>query len=179
MSIVIFGIIINFIGSDHSSLGLDADVLIFVRMRSNVMRPDWQPPLSTSFVGKDVTWCYWSCRLMPPFMMTSSNGNILRLLGICAGNSPVTGEFPAQRPMTRSFDVFFDLPLNKQLSKQSWGWWFETPSRPSWRHYTVLQVFGKCSTRLYGTVIVNPATVTFPSTMCLFKTPLWRHLHLA
>ena len=30
------------------------------------------------------------------------------LLAICAGNSPVTGEFPAQRPVTRSFDVFFD-----------------------------------------------------------------------
>ena len=52
------------------------------------------------------------------------------LLAICAGNSPVTGEFHAQRPVTRSFDVFFDLPLNKRLSKQSWGWWFETPSRP-------------------------------------------------
>ena len=41
------------------------------------------------------------------------------LLAICAGNSPVPGEFPAQRPVTRSFDVFFDLPLNKRLSKQS------------------------------------------------------------
>ena len=57
------------------------------------------------------------------------------LLAICAGNSPVTGEFPSQRPATRSFDVFFDLRLNKQLSKQSWGWWFETLSRPLWRHY--------------------------------------------
>ena len=42
----------------------------------------------------------------------------------------VTGEFPSQGPMTRSFDVFFDLRLNKRLSKQSWGWW----SRPFWRH---------------------------------------------
>ena len=39
---------------------------------------------------------------------------------ICAGNSPVTGEFfPAQRPVTRRFDVFFDLSLNTRLSKQS------------------------------------------------------------
>ena len=38
------------------------------------------------------------------------------LLAICAGNSPVTGEFPAQRPVTLSFDVFFDLRPNKQLS---------------------------------------------------------------
>ena len=34
------------------------------------------------------------------------------LLAICAGNSPVTGEIPAQRPVTRGFDVFFDLRLN-------------------------------------------------------------------
>ena len=39
------------------------------------------------------------------------------LLALCAGNSPVTGEFPAQRPMTRSFGVFFDLRLHKRLSK--------------------------------------------------------------
>ena len=55
------------------------------------------------------------------------------LLALCAGNSPVTGEFPSQRPVTRSFDVFFDLRLNKRLSKHSWGWWFETPSRSLWR----------------------------------------------
>ena len=51
------------------------------------------------------------------------------LLAICAGNSPVPGEFPTQRPVTRSFDVFFDLRLNKRLSKQWWGWWVETLSR--------------------------------------------------
>ena len=56
------------------------------------------------------------------------------LLAICAGNSPVTGEFPTQRPVTRSFDVFFDLRPNQRLSKQLQGWWFETPSRPLWRH---------------------------------------------
>ena len=56
------------------------------------------------------------------------------LLAICAGNSAVAGEFPAQRPVTRSFDVFFDLRLNKRLSKQWWGWWFETLSCPLWRH---------------------------------------------
>ena len=60
------------------------------------------------------------------------------LLAICAGNSPVSGEFPAQRPVTRSFDVFFDLRLNKRLSKQSWGWWFETLPRPLWRQCNAL-----------------------------------------
>ena len=75
-------------------------------------------------------------------MMTSSNGNSFRvklglyflrpltsvngrnrcrsaLLVICAGNSPVPGEFPAQRPVTRGFDVFSDLRPNKWFSKQS------------------------------------------------------------
>ena len=37
-------------------------------------------------------------------------------------------------PVTRSFDVFFDLRLNKRLNKQPWGWWFETPSWLLWRH---------------------------------------------
>ena len=60
------------------------------------------------------------------------------LLAICAGNSPVPGEFPAQRPVTRSFDVFFGLHSNKQLSKQWWGWWVETLSCPFWRHRNVI-----------------------------------------
>ena len=55
------------------------------------------------------------------------------LLAICAGNSPVPGEFPKQRPVTRSFDVYFDLRPNKRLGKQSWGWWFETLSCSLWR----------------------------------------------
>ena len=66
-------------------------------------------------------------------MMTSSNGNMFRFTGPLYGNSPVTGEFPARMPVTRKFDVFFDLRLIKWLGKQSWGWWFETPSRLLWR----------------------------------------------
>ena len=65
------------------------------------------------------------------------------LLAIRAGNSPVPGDFPTQRPVTRSFDVFFDLRLNKRLSKQSGGWWFEMPSRPLWRHCNV-SILGLC-----------------------------------
>ena len=80
--------------------------------------------------SKKIAWKYeelWS-------MMTSSNGNIFRVIGHLCGNSPVTGEFTAQRPVTRSFDVFLNLRLNKCLSKQLWGRWFETPSRPLWHH---------------------------------------------
>ena len=81
----------------------------------------------------------WSC-ISPVWhvhwldMVTSSNGNIFRVTGHMCGEFTGPGEFPAQRPVTRSFDVFSDLRLNTPLSKQSWGWWFETPSRPLWRH---------------------------------------------
>ena len=51
------------------------------------------------------------------------------LLAICEGNSPVTKASDAE--------LFFYLRLNKQLSKQSWGWWFETPSRSLWRQRNV------------------------------------------
>ena len=58
------------------------------------------------------------------------------LYGHCI-QCPVPGEFSAQRSVTRSFDVFFDLHLNKQLSKQSRCWWFETPSGSLWRQCNV------------------------------------------
>ena len=55
------------------------------------------------------------------------------LLALCAGKSPVTDEFPSQRPVTRSFNIFFALRLKTRLSKP-WGYWFETPQRSLWRH---------------------------------------------
>ena len=75
-------------------------------------------------IGIDRRWPH------PYLMMTSPNGNIFRVTGHLRGDSLVPGEFAAQSPMTRSFDVCFDLRLNKRLSKQSWRWWFETPLRP-------------------------------------------------
>ena len=60
------------------------------------------------------------------------------ILAICAGNLPAIDEFPSRRPVTRSFDVFYDLHLHERLSKQSWGWWFETSSRPLCRHSNVI-----------------------------------------
>ena len=72
---------------------------------------------------------------IPIICMMTSNGNISALLAICVVNSTVAvpGEFRVQRPVTRSFDVLFDLRLNKRLSKQSRGWWFDTLSCPLWR----------------------------------------------
>ena len=76
-----------------------------------------------SWYSKGTSWCVDS-------MVTSSNGNIW----VWVEFEFVNGEFPAHRPVTRSVDVFYDLRLNKRLSKQPWGWWFEKPSLSLWRH---------------------------------------------
>ena len=67
---------------------------------------------------------------------------LLAICMICAWNSPVTGEFPAQRPVTQSFDVFFDLRLNERLSKHSWGWYL----RRHRAHYDVTVTYDLCIT---------------------------------
>ena len=66
-------------------------------------------------------------------MMTSSNGNIFRV------SAPLWGESTGHQwiPFTEASDAelrCFDLHLDERLSKQSWGWWFETLSRSLWRH---------------------------------------------
>ena len=88
------------------------------------------------------------------------------LLALCAGNSPVTGEFPSQRPVTRSFDVFFDLCLNKRLSKQSWGWWSETPSSSLWRHCNVDSCYSRFHHLLPLGAILN---IHCTETYCVLK----------
>ena len=55
-------------------------------------------------------------------------------LSLCEGNPLVTGGFPSQRPVTRSFDVFFDHLHKRLRTKQSRLWWFESLSRSLWRH---------------------------------------------
>ena len=89
------------------------------------------------------------------------------LLAICAGNSPVTGEFPAQRPVTRSFDVFSDLRLNKRLSKQSWGWKSERPSHSLWRHCNDAQ------SQAPQCAVACPCNVTALRLLSLFKRHTW------
>ena len=111
------------------------------------------------------------------------------LLATCAGNLPVPGEFPAQRPVTRSFDVFFDLRLNKRPSKQWQGWWFETLSR----HYdvTVMVLLSKVVsvvnsicvfmwTLNYGEFSVIYVTGGFPSERAsnAENVSIWWHHHV-
>ena len=91
-------------------------------------------------------------------MMTPSNGNIFRVTGPSCGEFTGPGEFPTQRPVTRSFDVFFDLRPNKWLSKQWRRWWFKTPSRSLWRH---------CNVQLSFLVLTNFPAIWPPMTMII------------
>ena len=61
-------------------------------------------------------------------VMTSSNGNIFRV------TSPLCGEFTRTKASDAELWWVFYLRLNKRLSKQSWGKWFEMSSRPLWHH---------------------------------------------
>ena len=91
--------------------------------------------IMTSLQCNQLCWLLTSCTLIDILSRWRHQMETFSaLLALCAGNSPVTGEFPTQWPVARSFDVSFDLRLNKPLSKQSWGWWLETPSHPLWRH---------------------------------------------
>ena len=83
----------------------------------------FHPTHPSSVENVNVTW--WSV-VSPISWWRHQMETFSASLDIFAGNSPVPGEFPAQRPVTRSFDVFFGLRLNNRLSKQSWGWWFES-----------------------------------------------------
>ena len=76
--------------------------------------------------------------------MTSSNRNMFRVNGpLCqefAGHRWTPPPPPLQRPARLNIAVYFDLCLNKRLSKQSRRWWFETPSRSLWYHCSYLSL---------------------------------------
>ena len=123
-------------------------------------------------------------------MMTSSNGNIFRVTGPLCGEFTGPGEFPTQRPVTRSFGVFFDPLLNKRLSKQPWGWWFETPSWSLWRQCNVLVIYasvfclllllrGSCNdiTRTYQLHVKTTTSDVYTSVKKLKRTHLLMTSH--
>ena len=94
------------------------------------------------------------------------------LLAPWAGNSPVAGEFPAPKPVTRSFDVYFDLHLNKRLCKQSIRHLFEMPSCSLWR-----QCNGWYRLRPVGSnSIYDDISSAKPKERCQKK--IWRNLEM-
>ena len=83
--------------------------------------------------------------------------------------SIVTGKFTTQRPVTWRFDVFFDLRLNKRLTEQSWGWWFDTLSRPLWRHcndIVLTQLLPKFRNPFEILQSVHEIVTKWPITLC-------------
>ena len=82
----------------------------------------------------------WDIPYIYIVMITSSNVNIFRVTG------PLCGEFTGRRwiPWTKASDgklwCFYDLRLNKWLSKQWWGWWYGIPSHPLWRHCDGIEI---------------------------------------
>ena len=113
--------------------------------------------------------------LMAPTWWRQQMETLSALLALCAGNSLVTGErcdmafiepmhrnkpnityllvtgeFPSQRPVTRSYDVFFDLHLNTWLNKQSRHWWFGMPSCSLWQHCNESIKSQHCSSIMWG-----------------------------
>ena len=125
-------------------------IICFLIFSTNTMAHDWKSPFIHNRKPGNVVRDFRENSRSKAIMNASKFGEAYftswwrhqmetfsTLLALCAGKSPIPGEFHTQRPVTRSFDVFFDLCLNKRLSKQSWGWWFETQSRPLWRHGNV------------------------------------------
>ena len=86
--------------------------------------------------------------------------------------SPVNS--PHRGPVTRSFNVSFDLPMKKRLSKQWWGWWFETPSCPLWRHWMSSWIL-HCLDRQYwpDTVYFLDIAIIQSHTSILWTAVMW------
>ena len=131
--------------------------------------------------------CMFSTRVLPQTWWRHKMETFSALLAICAGNSPVTAELPAQRPVTLSFDIFIVLRLNKRLSKQSWGWWFETPSLPSWRRcngYALnlvalgrLWTFNKCSFLIhFGIANLSISYAIAEMIFAVYNSHMWHWL---
>ena len=125
------------------------------RRELNLLPRCWHILSSLLSTGRKIrieTWVLWLA-LSTRFKMTTSNGNIFCVTGLSRG------EFTGHQ----SFDVFFDLRLNKRLSKQSWGWGFETLSCPLWCHCNVL-----CQNQCQLTIYKTSHFVSDP--MCAHKT---------
>ena len=140
--------LIGTLGTNFSEILIEIHIFSFKKMHLKTSSAKWWPfclGLNVrAWVGNYISQFFgvghcnhiskFTARCNYSSMMTSSNGNIFRVTGSLCGEFTGPGEVPTQRPVTRSFDVFFDLCLNKRLSKQPWGWWFETPSWSLWRH---------------------------------------------
>ena len=139
----------------------------FIRVITTVLAPSqWETSLQSNAVShwlgtKLQSALSWWRHQMETFSA---------LLAICAGNSPVPGEFPTQRPVTRSFDVYFDLRPDERLSKQSWCWWFETLSHSLWRHRNGIYPTPGCENQWILPVVYYVVDTTNPNSHIGYHT---------
>ena len=96
-------------------------------------------------------WIIYILSIYDVYMMTSSNGNIFRVTGHLYGEFTGHRWFPRRKTSDTELWCFLWSALNKRLGKQSWGWWFETPLRPLWRH----------SNDAFGSHILRPQPLLF------------------
>ena len=104
-------------------------------------------PRRVSFISFKMLQCRWTGCIWAkywPLCWDSRSGHCLREVAHSLGDPfDIRPWWRHHGPVPRSFHVFFDLHLNKPLSKQSWGWWFETLWCPSWRHCNVFKYRGR------------------------------------
>ena len=133
-------LLIRPLGTNFNETLIEILTFSFLKMRLKVSSAKWRP----FCLGLNVL-SYRSCYLIWVHDGVIKWKHFPRYWSfVCVGNSLVTGEFPSQRPVTRSFNIFFDLTLNKRLSKQSIRPWFETPSGSLWRHCNVFMTYSNC-----------------------------------
>ena len=127
------GILVDAMASDTlvSAVARASATVVGLTGACQLQRRSWTTDMICVSRNERKCKCFLMWLEIPHFMMTSSNGDLFRVTGhLCR-------EFTGQ---LWSFDIFFDMCPNNRLSKQSWGWWFETPSHPLWRHCNMLPV---------------------------------------
>ena len=114
----------------------------------HIVTEGWSISLITD---SEVMWPYRNAH----FMMTASNRNVFCVTGALRGGSSGYRWIPPQRSVARNFAVFFDLRLNKWLSKQSRRWWFSAPSRSLCRHDYIIHYTTSATWHIWHTYTMS------------------------
>ena len=101
----------------------------------------------------------WRHPVIKMVMITSSKGNIFRVTGPFWEEFTGHRWFPLWKPVAQSFDVFFDMRLNKRLSKLSRRQLFETPSRSLRRHCNVTKLLAKPIRKKVANTVLTVLTI--------------------
>ena len=168
-------LLIQSLGTNFDEILIEIQLFLFWKMHLKMSSAKWQPfYLILNVLTFLVLWAEYpgdSGQSWWRYQMETFSA----LLALCAGNSPVTCEFPSQRPVMRSFDVSLICALNRRLSKHLWGWWFETPSRPLSHHCNdhngwCLGVISSCDKTSYHFCLESLITLKFDKCPSSTKT---------